>query len=53
MIAKPLILVPAALLVGGAAVLGVASAAASHETTQASPAPVAQSVATTKTSTGR
>ena len=40
MIAKPLIVVPAALLVGGAAVFGVATAAQSHETTQASPAPV-------------
>ena len=40
MIAKPLIMVPAALLVGGAAVFGVATAAQSHETTQASPAPV-------------
>jgi hypothetical protein len=40
MIAKPLIMVPAALLVGGAAVFGVATAAQSHETTQDSPAPV-------------
>ena len=40
MIAKPLIMVPAALLVGGAAVFGVATAAQSPETTQASPAPV-------------